>query len=220
MIGASRRGGRKLFLTTAFVLTVVAWGADPAGSRAAESCRAVPGRTKVGAVTRIIHTSVFVDSRYAQTAPCDLFAGDELRTDSRGEAVVQLADRGRATICSVFQRARLRFYSRPTSLPVSSLRVITFSEAGRTWCSTKGSFKSPFVAVQAMLSTASSIFGVEIDRETVLIKVFSGTLHVSQAREVDVGPGKAILVSPTGMITGPRRARFDATDRLALARVS
>ena len=220
MIAASRIGVRRLFAVTVLAAAFAAWEAERAGSGAVDPCRgATSGRTKVGTLTRILHTSVYIGGRYRAAAPCDLFALDELRTDSRGEAVLRLTVRGRVTACAVFQRAKLSIYS-----PTTSPRVITFS-AGRTWCSTTANVESPFVAVQAKLSTSTTIFArtalfaVEVDSGSALVKVKSGTVRVEQARKVEVKSNQAVLVSPTGKITGPQQARFDATDALALARL-
>jgi hypothetical protein len=222
MIPAAPARALKLLALTALAAALIASGAERAHSGGAKACvGATSGHSKVGAITRIFHTSVFVRSRYISAAPCDLLAGDGVRTDARGEAVLRVAVEGRETTCALLQRVTLNVY--PTSqipLPSSSRRVVSFS-AGRTWCSRKGrTVKSLYSAGKAKLLTGAATFGVEVDRGTVLVKVASARLRVQTETATKVLlPRQAVLISPTGRITGPVRARFDAKDGLALARL-
>jgi hypothetical protein len=224
MIAAVPVRARKLLALTALAAALTASGAEKANSSRAEQCvGATSGRAKVGAITRILHTSVFVRNRYMSAAPCDLLDGDDVRTDSRGEAVLQLAIGGRATTCALLQRGTITVYP-ASGLPLSSSsrRVVSFS-AGRTWCARRGTtVKSLYSAGRAELLTGAATFGVEVDRGTVLVKVApsSATLRVQTTVATKVLlQRQAVLISPTGKITGPEPARFDAKDGLALARL-
>jgi hypothetical protein len=223
MMGTALARAWRLLALTALAAALIA-SAERAHSSRAEACAgATSGRTKVGAITRIFHTSVFVRSRYISAAPCDLLTGDVVKTDLRGEAVLRLAVEGRETTCALLQRVTLNVYpASQFSLSSTRRRVVSFS-AGRTWCSRKGrtTAKSLYSAGQAKFLTDDATFGVEVDRGTVLVKVaLGGTLRVwTQTAAEVLRRGKAALISPKGKITGPVTARFDAKDGLALARL-
>ena len=184
---------------------------------------ATSSHAKVGAIARILHTSVFVRHRYLSAAPCDLVAGDDVRTDSRGEAVLQLAIGGRVTTCALLQRGTITVY------PASGFPLLVLEQAGCQLLGRKNlvlgrgtTAKSLYTAGKAELLTDGATFGVEVDRGTVLVKVAPGsaTLRVQTSVATKVLlQRQAVLISPTGKITGPEPARFDARDSLALARL-
>jgi hypothetical protein len=222
MIAALAARARKLLALTALAAALTASGAERAHSVGVEPCvGAISKRPRVGAITRILHTSVFVRNRYTSAAPCELFAGDEVRTDSRGEAVLRLRIAGQETTCALLQRVTMNVYT-PPGIPLSSreIQVVDFW-AGRTWCSKrKTTVLSLYSAGKAQLLTSAATFGVEVDRGTVLVKVASARLLVrTKVASKVLRRRQAALISPTGRITGPVPARFDAKDGLALARL-
>jgi hypothetical protein len=203
------------------VAAVGAWEAQNADSDPFDACGGTSGGTKVGAVTSVLHSSVSVGRRYTG-APCDLFAGDVLQTDSRGEAVLRLGIGDRQTSCAIFQNAGLTIYPdlpKPVIKPVIT-PVITFSR-GRTWCSTAGRDKSSFLVLRTRLRVHNARFGVEVDPRTnkVLIKVAYGTVEIPGKTVKTVEKNRAVLVLQTGAIEGPQPAPFDATDALAWSRL-
>jgi hypothetical protein len=191
--------------------------------------------TRVGTLTRLLHTTVRVDGAYVGTAPCDLVAGDEIRTDGRGEAVFEVSRAGQKARGVVLPLARVSI----APAPDDSKTVVDLID-GRSWysatatttCSDKTKNKATcFSAGKTKIeATSGAVFGVDIRARApdpnVLVKVYSGDVRVHPGsfdakQTTTVKRLKALSASTrTGKIFGPpARARFDALDGVALAQL-
>ena len=176
---------------------------DPAGARLV---------AQRSTLTRILHSSVYVGGRYSVRS-----AGlerDELRTDSRGEAVLRMVFRGRVTTCAVFQRKAECLLPPTSRVRHRKTPPVTFSVA-RTWCSTKAMLESSFAARQSCVYKHLSF--VEVDCAQCSSRFMSASCESS--RRWGFPDGMPALRPPNGTIIGPKKVRFDATDALAAARL-
>jgi hypothetical protein len=188
-------------------------GAENSPSATRAVCAPSRLQAKVGTLTKILHTTVLVNGRYVGAAPCDLVLNNDVRTDSRGEAVFRLSMAGRGTKCVVLPLARAVAY--PTKKRGEKRGAVLRFVNGRIWCSTSaGNRSSFFLADQIKITRVEAIFGVDISRR-VTVKVYSGSLRVNNTT---LRQRKALVLSTKGTIlTGPSTAAFDADDGLALA---
>jgi len=192
-------------------VAVVASSVERSSSATQALCAPSGSQPKVGSLTRILHTTVFVDRIYVGAVPCELVRGNVVRTDSRGEAVLRLSVAGRGTKCVVLPLAKTVTY--PSAKPGA---VVDFA-SGRSWCSTSGgNGRSFFSAGGIKIAAVQTMFGVDISRR-VTVKVYSGSLRVNRTT---LRSRMALVLSTTGkIIRGPSTAVFDAEDGLALAQL-
>jgi hypothetical protein len=204
--------GRRCAALVAGAAAVVALGVESSASSTQVLCARSSAQPKVGTLTKILHTTVFVAGTYVAAAPCDVIRDDEVKTDSRGEAVFRLSVAGRVTRCVVLPLARGRAY--PTKRSGAVLDFIS----GRSWCSTTGGNRTSFFLARGIkIVSTQAIFGIDVGRR-VTIKVYSGSLRINN--KTALRPRLEMVLSPTGkIIRRPRAAVFDADDGLAIAQL-
>lgn len=210
-----------------FVTATALLASNADGPRAAPriACAPVSGG-KVGALTSILSTKVFVARTNIGAAPCDLAARSQLRTDARGQAVFKLSRAGRDTRCIVLPLSSLELSPGPRDQEP----VIRFT-SGTTWCSTSGGKQGHFAVKSPRgedirVKTGNSSFGVTFGTQT-LVKIESSSdpsqeviVEDSASRNVRrVKRRQQVAVASTGRIGNPTRAAINAADRVALAQL-
>jgi hypothetical protein len=209
-----------------FLLAALLFGSTAHGPRAGARnlCASISGK-RVGVLTSVLHTNVYVAGTNVGAAPCDLVARSLVKTDRRGQAVFRLSRAGRRTKCILLPESRLMLS------PASNDQepVIRFM-VGTSWCMTSGDergfFSPPKLSSDGdfRLVTTKSVFGVNGARRTT-VKIDS-TSDARGAKLMKVGvrtisiKGKhQATITSTGRMMGPTQAKLDAADRVALARL-
>jgi hypothetical protein len=212
-----------------FLLAALLFGSTAHGPRAGARnlCASISGK-RVGVLTSVLHTNVYVAGTNVGAAPCDLVARTRVWTDQRGQAVFRLSRAGRRTKCILLSQSSLMLS--PASRDQEP--VIRFT-GGRSWCSTSGgvggffSPRTPPSGGDIRLVTIGSVFGVKVGTGAIstVIKINSTSdaggvkLIKKGASAIRVKSKHQVKITSTGAIKRPTRAELDAADRVALARL-
>lgn len=174
----------------------------PSG-QAASKCAAHREGDEVGEVIKVLHSSVYVGGKYVSAAPSPIDVDDRICTDARGEVVFAVVRADSRTTCNALSG----------SILVAGLRALTIDD-GSAWCVARGGTAVLRALDLKLQASRDTLFNVVVDRDTLAIKVVSGSLSLSGSTGMRrlVSKGRQLTDSNVGT-----RLVLTARDRVAIA---
>ena len=212
---------RVLVLATAVAVSTGVAAVDARVSgEAAERCPAVsasPGSgDTVATITDVLHSSVYVDTKFVGTVPFAVAGSSRICTDQRGQAIFDLVPSDKTAACIMLPSSALQVP------PAGSTTSLDF-EGGSAWCALRrgdaviGASSKRVRRVSAATTTA--VVGVVVSSRTTTLKVWSGAAFVDGRTRVVVKASQQVTISARGT-PGPVTASVvGAVDKIAIAKL-
>jgi hypothetical protein len=174
----------------------------------------------VGAITNVLHSKVYVGSKYVGTTPFYIASGRYVCTDDTGEALFDLTRSQKSVAC-------IALHSTVVQVTPTADRTMSFQK-GATWCSIRpndGQFASPTGGL-GLKAKEPSLVGIIVTKSiaftksTAVIKVVEGTISLSTRVKpaVTVRSPAQRRVSSSGIITKERFA-LSGDEQVAIAQL-
>jgi hypothetical protein len=133
----------------------------------------------VGTITNVLHSKVYVGSKYVGTTPFPIDSRSRICTDRTGEVVFNLARAKKSLVCIALPSSVVEL------TPNTSLTAAI--EKGRTWCSinpSDGSFAAPIAGLTIKASTqGKTLVGViVVPKHTARVEVYQGAISLRRYR--------------------------------------
>jgi hypothetical protein len=171
----------------------------------------------VATITHVLHSKVYVDTKFVGTVPFDIVSGDRICTNESGQAVFDLSPSRRAAACIVLPGSALTVFS-GTATP-----AIDF-ESGSAWCALRRGDASVGASTSRLrriaAETPTAIVGVVVAGASTTIKVWSGKVSVyARTRRLLLKASRQVRVSALGTPGAITAITVGTADKIAVAKL-
>jgi hypothetical protein len=170
----------------------------------------------VATITDVLHSRVYVDTKFVGTVPFDVVSGGRICTNESGEAIFDLSPSRRTAACIMLPSSALSV-AEATTTPAIDV------ETGSAWCALRRANASAGARTKRVrrisAATPTVIVGVVVSGASTTVRVWSGKAFVYARTRRVIGAAHQLTISALGTPGAITPSSISAVDKIAIAKL-